>query len=322
MSLDDIRNTVQADYEAVNQLIKDNLHSQLHLIDDLSQHLINSGGKRLRPLLVLLGAKAYEYQGDAHINLAVAVEYFHAATLLHDDVIDESSLRHGQETANIIWGSKASVLVGDYLFAQSFHLIASCNNSTVTTALTAAANTITRGEVQQFTSSKDPQISEQQYLEIIHDKTAVLFSASAHIGAILTQRPAADIQAMANYGLFLGNAFQLIDDALDYCASPTAFGKNIGGDLAEGKLTLPLIYALSHGSPAQQQLIRSVIAQSPTDQLEDILAVIDDTGAINYTYQLARQEIDKALTALQVMPNSIFKDALEKLACFAIERKH
>ena len=322
MSLDNIRSTVQADHKAVNQLIKDNLRSQLNLIDDLSQHLINGGGKRLRPLLVLLGANAFDYQGDAHIKLAVAVEYFHAATLLHDDVIDESSLRHGQETANIIWGSKASVLVGDYLFAQSFHLIANCNNNAVTAALTNAANIITRGEVQQFTNCKDPEISEQQYLQTIHDKTAILFSASAHIGAILAQRPAADVQAMADYGLFLGNAFQLVDDALDYCASSKSFGKNIGGDLAEGKFTLPLIHALNHGTAAQQQMIRNAIEQKPLEHLDDILAVIDATGAINYTYQIAQQQIDKALSALQLIPDSPFKTAMQALANFAIERKH
>ncbi len=323
MSLDEIRQPVQTDYEAVNQLIKQNLTSQLNLIDELSQHLINSGGKRVRPLLVLLAAHACEYQGDAHIKLAAAVEYFHAATLLHDDVIDESSLRRGQETANQIWGSKASILVGDYLFAQSFYLIADCRNIEVTIALTNAASTITRGEVHQFSiNHNNTEVSEQQYLKVIHDKTAILFSASTQIGAILAQRPTAEVAAMTNYGLALGNAFQLVDDALDYCASSKDFGKNVGDDLEDGKLTLPLIYALNHGTAAQQQLIRDTIQQSNAGSFNDILTTIQSTDAINYTYQCAREQIDHGLSELQVIPDSKYKDALIKLAHFVLERKY
>jgi len=322
MTLTAIRDLVQADYDAVNQFIKNDLQSQLNLIDELSQHIISSGGKRLRPLVVLLSTNACNYQGHTHISLAAAIEYFHTATLLHDDVIDESTLRRGKDTANTIWGSKASILVGDYLFSQAFQFMVASNNITILSLLSETATTITCGEVQQLMNRNDPQLSEQQYMDVIYKKTAILFSASAQIGAILAARPDQEVQAMADYGLYLGNAFQLIDDALDYCGLTTTIGKNVGDDLAEGKATLPLIHALHHSNKQQQQVIHQAIQKNSTDNLEEISAIIKSTKAIDYTYQIAQKEIDKALTALQIIPNSVYKEGLEKLAHFVIDRKH
>ncbi len=322
MPLTNIRELVKQDYDAVNQLIAEHLQSDIGLIDELCQHIINSGGKRLRPLLVLLSANACAYQGQHHIYLAMALEFFHTATLLHDDVVDESSLRRGRTTANQIWGSKASILVGDYLFTKAFQVMVETGNLKVLDLLANTANTITQGEVRQLVNCHDAETSEARYMDVIRDKTAVLFAAAAQIGGIVAQSSDTIIQALNAYGMHLGNAFQLIDDALDYCSSAEELGKNIGDDLAEGKPTLPLIYALHHSSKAQQELIRNAINQGTLQHIDAIMAAINESKAIDYTYAVAKQQIDAALTALQILPATPYRSAMQQLAEYALQRKH
>lgn len=320
MPLESIRELVQSDFDAVNNFIIDRLRSQTDLIDELSQHLINSGGKRIRPLLVLLSAKANQYQGKAHIPVAAILEYFHTATLLHDDVVDDSSLRRGLKTANLIWGNQASILVGDYLFAESFKLMIDHGNTDVLKVLIDTASTITRGEVQQYVNCNDPKVTEAEYMEIIANKTSMLFSTCAQMGAILAERSPQEIKTMQMYGLHLGNGFQLIDDALDYCASKEAIGKNIGDDFAQGKVTLPLIHALNHGSNEEKKLIAHAIEHNEVDNLPAILKAIENTDAIAYTYKIAKQHSQIAINHLEKLPDSKYKKALEDLAQFAIAR--
>ncbi|STX28069.1 octaprenyl diphosphate synthase IspB [Legionella beliardensis] len=322
MSVDRLRALVANDFEAVNALIIDKIQSQIGLIDDLSHHIVESGGKRLRPLLVLLASHACHYQGQDHIALAAMVEFFHTATLLHDDVIDESKLRRGRETANEIWGSKASILVGDYLFTQSVQLMVDVKNWSILRLFADTSHAISCGEVKQLANRHNPALSLDDYLEVISAKTALLFAASAAIGAILGQAGPEIEEGLYNYGLHLGNAFQLIDDALDYCADTKETGKNIGTDLADGKATMPLLHALQQGTAEQQLLIRQSLKEGNLLNLPKILDIIAETNAIEFTYQFAAQEIDAALTALHIVPNSIYKQALEELATFALKRTH
>lgn len=322
MSLHYLYSLIQDDLNALDSVITQELQEDIPFINSLCKHIIEGGGKRLRPLTVLLGAKAFSYQEDIHIKLAASMEFFHTATLLHDDVVDSSTLRRGKPTVNDIWGSKASVLIGDFLFTRAFQLLVVANNVDIITLLANTANTITKGEVLQLINCHDANTSEQQYMKVIEYKTAVLFSAAAQLGALLTRCSSHLVQAMGQYGLHLGNAFQLVDDALDYCSDAETIGKNAKNDLAEGTPTLPLIYALHHGNTTQQAIIRNAIENNNDEKPDVILETIHTTKAIEYTYTIAQQEIDYALTALQEIPKTIYRDALEKLAVFAIERDH
>lgn len=321
MTIERMRNLVAEEFNAVNALIIDKIQSQAGLIDSLSHHIITSGGKRLRPLLVLLASKACNYEGQEHITLAAMVEFFHTATLLHDDVVDESTLRRGQETANEIWGSKASILVGDYLFTQSVQLMVEVDNRDILKLLADTSHQISCGEVKQLTNRHNFALTFEDYLEIIRCKTALLFAASAAIGPLL-----ANTLAFRNdfyqYGLHLGNAFQLIDDALDYCADSQTIGKNIGDDLADGKVTMPLLHVLQNGSPAQRQLIKTCLQGNGLQYLQEILAAIRDTQAIEATKQLAAGEVELAKTALHALPSSAYKECLMDLAQFALMRAY
>ena len=322
MTIERIRALVREDFNAVNALIIEKTQSQVGLIDDLSQHIVQSGGKRLRPLLVLLSSHACGYTGFAHIPLSAMVEFFHTATLLHDDVIDESTLRRGRQTANSIWGSKASILVGDYLFTQSVQLMVDVGNSEILKLFADTSHQISCGEVRQLANRHNPALTFDEYFDVIRSKTALLFAAAACIGAHLSH---ANIQMQNNlyaYGLHLGNAFQLIDDALDYCSDAITLGKNIGDDLADGKATLPLIHALQHGTKKQQQQIKDSLKQGSLDYLPEIHMALEDTKAIEFTKKIAAQEVDRALSALIMLPNSEYKNALMDLANFAIERTH
>ncbi len=321
MTIERLKKLVSADFEAVNALIINKIQSQVGLIDDLAQHIIQSGGKRLRPLLVLLASHACGYKGQDHIALAAMIEFFHTATLLHDDVVDESTLRRGRETANEIWGSKASILVGDYLFTQSVQLMVDVNRASILKLLADTSHQISCGEVKQLSNRYNIRLSLEEYFDVIRAKTALLFAASATIGPLLCETAKEIERNLYAYGLHLGNAFQLIDDALDYCSDATTIGKNIGDDLADGKATLPLLHALQQGNPAQQELIRESLQTGSLDYLSDILLAIEETKAIEFTRQAARQEIDKALTALEVLPDTIYKQALKDLASFAIARE-
>lgn len=321
-AIDRLKSLVSNDFDAVNALIIANIQSQIDLIGDLSSHIVASGGKRLRPLLVLLASRACNYQGENHIPLAAMVEFFHTATLLHDDVVDESTLRRGKETANEIWGSKASILVGDFLFTQSVQLMVNVNNSAVLHLMANTSHQISCGEVKQLVNRHNPALSIEDYLDVIRSKTALLFAACAGIGAILADISKEVEQGLYTYGLHLGNAFQLIDDALDYCADAQTIGKNIGDDLADGKATLPLLHVLQCGTAAQQELIKQGLKQGGLKHLPQVLDAIKETNAIEYTKQFAAKEIDTAISALQVLQPSIYKDALIELAEFALQRTH
>ncbi|QBR83325.1 octaprenyl diphosphate synthase [Legionella israelensis] len=322
MTIDRIKSLVSEDFDAVNALIIHHIQSQVGLIDDLSHYIVQSGGKRLRPLLVLLSSHACNYRGKDHITLAAMVEFFHTATLLHDDVIDESTLRRGRQTANSIWGSKASILVGDYLFTQSVQLMVEVGRSEILKLLADTSHQISCGEVKQLANRHNSSLSLEEYLDVIKAKTALLFAAAACIGAHLTHKNQETIDSLYSYGLHLGNAFQLVDDALDYCSDAETIGKNIGDDLADGKATLPLLHALKNGTPRQQEHIKESLREGSLKYLPEIHQAIKETKAIEFTYQCAREEIDKALTALAVLPESLYKTALIDLANFAIDRKH
>ncbi|MFA5960439.1 MAG: polyprenyl synthetase family protein [Tatlockia sp.] len=322
MTVNRLKALVNDDFDAVNALIIEKIQSQIGLIDDLAHHIVQSGGKRLRPLLVLLASHACGYQGKDHITLAAMVEFFHTATLLHDDVVDESTLRRGRETANEIWGSKASILVGDYLFTQSVQLMVNVNHSKILHLLADTSHKISCGEVKQLVNRHNFSLSVEDYFDVIQAKTALLFAASAAIGAMLSEAGEAIEQSVYAYGLHVGNAFQLIDDALDYCSDAQTIGKNIGDDLADGKATLPLLHALQNGTPLQQQLIRDSLREGNLLHLTAILDAIEETKAIEYTRNYAAYEVDRAVTALHILPDSVYKQALVDLAQFSLERTH
>lgn len=322
MTIATLKALVSTDFEAVNTLIIDKIQAQVGLVDDLAQHIIQSGGKRLRPLLVLLASHACGYQGKDHIKLAATVEFFHTATLLHDDVVDSSKLRRGHKTAHQIWGNAASILVGDCLFTQSFQLMVDVEHSRILRLFAETAYQISCGEVKQLANRHNATVSIDDYLDVIRGKTALLFAASATIGALLAHTSSAIEQGLHTYGLHLGNAFQIIDDALDYCSDAETMGKNIGDDLADGKLTLPLLYILKEGTPAQRKLIETSIKKGDLDHSADILAAIEETNAIAFTREYARQEAARALEALNCLPSSDYKQGMENLAHFICERDY
>lgn len=311
---------VAADMDAVNRLIRRRLHSEVVLINQLSHYIVNSGGKRLRPMLVLLAARACGYRGEHHIGLAAIIEFIHTATLLHDDVVDASKMRRGHETANAIWGNEASVLVGDFLYSRAFEMMVEVGSMQVMDILSRTTNTIAEGEVLQLLNRHDPDTSEARYMEVIRSKTAKLFEAGGRLGAVLGGMSGETENALAAYGLHLGIAFQLIDDVLDYRAPPEVMGKNLGDDLAEGKPTLPLIYAMCRGNPEQARTIRQAIEQDGLVQIDAVLKTIESTGAIAYTGAAARRESALAIECVAHLPASEYKNALTALARFSVER--
>lgn len=318
--LDFVRNLIADGMVRVNDLIQQRLHSDVDLINQLGHYIVNSGGKRLRPALVLLSAGTFAYAGDRHINLAAIIEFIHTACLLHDDVVDDSRLRRGRETANQRWGNEASVLVGDFLYSRAFQMMVEVGSMDIMRIMAETTNTIAEGEVQQLLNRHDPDTTQERYLQVIFKKTAKLFEAAAQAGAIISGCSADQEQAMAAYGRHLGTAYQLIDDVLDYNASSDELGKNIGDDLAEGKPTLPLLYALSRSESGQAGLIRHAIEAGGLGDLGQIQAAIEETGAIAYTAQLAQQEADKAQAAIAGIAPSDYLEALHALARFAVER--
>lgn len=317
-----LRALVQDDLDAVHALIKQNVQTEISLLDDLANHIIQSGGKHLRPLILLLSSHACGYQGQDHIKLAAMIEFFHTATLLHDDVVDESTLRRGRETANAIWGSKASILVGDYLFNQYMQLMVQVGDLNIMNILTNMTNDIGCGEIKQLSNKHNPALTTADYFEIIEAKTSLLFATSSRLGALIQHSDKPIENALKAYGLHLGNAFQLIDDALDYCSDSDTLGKNIGDDLADGKATMPLIYALQKGTAQQQESIRLGLQKGSLDYLPDILETLEATRAIQYTKHLAQQEIETAIAALAPLPPSVYKEALAELAQYAVSRSH
>lgn len=320
--LDDIKKLVSEDLDAVQHLITDPDHKDIPLIDCLCHHLINSGGKRLRPLMLLLSAKACAYKGSTHIALAAALEYFHTATLLHDDVVDESALRRGQKTANDIWGNKACILVGDFLFTQSFQWILASRDLEILDLFANMTKNITLGEIKQLSLKNRIDVKMEDYFEVIRSKTSLLFSAAAEFGACLSKCSVEVCRALRDYGLHVGNAFQMVDDALDYCSSAEVMGKSIGDDLADGKMTLPLLCATQRGTAEQVALIQKSIEAGALENLSDIIKIIEETHAVDYTHALAREEVDCAVRALEVLNDSPYKQGLIQLAHFAVSRHY
>jgi octaprenyl-diphosphate synthase len=317
-----ITQTIAADMDAVNAVIRQRLHSEVSLVNQIAEYIISAGGKRIRPVLVLLVANAYAYQGTAHHELAAVVEFIHTATLLHDDVVDESSLRRGRATANALFGNAASVLVGDFLYSRSFQMMVGLNNMRVMQILSDATNVIAEGEVLQLLNMHDPDVNEERYLQVIRSKTAKLFEAAAELGALISGCDDTQIAAAGEYGRSLGTAFQLIDDVLDYAGDASEIGKNVGDDLREGKPTLPLIYLMDHGTAEQRQLVRSCIENGDEEHFDAILAAISTSGALDYTRRAAEEQSARALAAIDGLPASVYKDALLQLAEFSVKRNH
>lgn len=322
LDMQTIIDLTQGDMTAVNRVIQTRLQSEVVLINQLGHYIINSGGKRLRPLLVLLTARAFGYIGTQHIDIAAIIEFIHTATLLHDDVVDGSEMRRGRETANNIWGNEASVLVGDFLYSRAFEMMVDVKNMRVMEILAHATNTIAEGEVLQLLNCHDADTSETRYLEVIHSKTAKLFEAATQLGAVISGRPDEEERALAAYGMHLGTAFQLIDDVLDYSANAEETGKNIGDDLAEGKPTLPLIYAMRSGDAEQAAVIRHAIENGGRDQIAAVIDAVHGTGAIAYTANLAQKEARLAAAAIANLAPSVYKDALYALAEFSVNRTY
>ena len=312
---------VSDDMAAVDKLISTSLESDVALVSQVSRYIVTSGGKRIRPLLVLLAARAMGYRGDQHIRAAAIIEFIHTATLLHDDVVDSSAQRRGRDTANTVFGNQASVLVGDFLYSRAFQMMVGIDSMQIMRILADATNTIAAGEVMQLMNVHDPDTTEESYRLVIYRKTARLFEAGAQIAAVLADRDPGDEAAMVHYGRNLGAAFQLVDDVLDYDSSATELGKNLGDDLAEGKATLPLIYAMREASDADKDLIRNAIVEGGLGQLEKIQAIIESTGALQYTAARAQEAADSALDALSDVPDSEYKQALIAIADFSVQRR-
>ncbi len=318
-SFEGIYALVEDQIRAVDRLIIDRLSSDVVLINQISHHIVSSGGKRLRPLLHLLAASALGYRGDQHITLAAVIEFIHTATLLHDDVVDESQLRRGRDTANAVWGNAASVLVGDYLYTTAFQMMVSLHSLRVMEVMAKTTAAIAEGEVLQLLNVNNPATTEARYLEVIRRKTAVLFSAAAQLAAVIACEPDLE-EALNRYGMHLGAAFQLIDDALDYKADSQTLGKNLGDDLADGKPTLPLIHAMQNAAPEEVELIRRSIEEGNREAFAEVYKIVESTDAIAYTEMRAREEAQRAISALDVLEESPYKEAMIALAEFSISR--
>ncbi len=318
--LDDILELTQADRRAVDRLIIDRLASDVVLVNQVSHHIIHGGGKRMRPLVHLLCARAAGHKGRDHHKLAAIIEFIHTSTLLHDDVVDESSRRRGQVTAHRLWGNAASVLVGDFLYSRSFQLMVELDQMRIMNILADTTNTIAEGEVLQLMQMGNADLSVADYYQVISDKTACLFAASARLGGVLAEMDEPGCDSLADYGLYLGQAFQIVDDVLDYRASGDDLGKNAGDDLAEGKVTLPLILALQTATADEQRLIRDIIESGGSDRIAEVRAIMERTGALDQAMAQAHDLARQARSALAVLPASDERDALEFLAGYAVER--
>jgi len=313
-------NLASADMEQVNITIQNRLDSDIALIRTLGAYIIQSGGKRLRPLILLLSARACGYRGPDHITLAAVIEFIHTATLLHDDVVDASATRRGQPTANDVWGNEASVLVGDFLYSRAFEMMVETDRMEVMRILASTTNAIAEGEVLQLLNAHVPDTTEQAYFDTIHRKTAKLFESAAWLGGVVGGQDADTCKALADYGIYLGTAFQLVDDVMDYFANSEEMGKDVGDDLAEGKPTLPLIYSIQHGDASEAAAVRTAIEQGDRDQIQQILSIVNRTGALDYTMQQAHKQSVMAIQSLAILPESKYKTALENLAQFSVLR--
>lgn len=307
---------------AVNALIRRQLHSDVPLVSQIADYIISAGGKRIRPVLTLLIANAFGYRGTHHHELAAVVEFIHTATLLHDDVVDESSMRRGRQTANAMFGNAASVLVGDFVYSRAFQMMVAVGEPRVMQILADATNVIAEGEVLQLLNMHDPDVTEERYLQVIRSKTAKLFEAAAQLGALISGADEVGIESAAEYGRSLGTAFQLVDDVLDYSGNSEDIGKNVGDDLREGKPTLPLIYLMQHGDVKQRKLVRSCIENGDEQHFDDILVAISNSGALDYTKSKADAAAKRAAESISPLPHSQFRDSLLQLCAFAVSRNH
>ncbi len=313
---------VADDFAALNRKVVAELHSRVPLIESIGHYIIEAGGKRMRPTMALLCARALGYQGERHIDLATVIEFLHTATLLHDDVVDMSEMRRGRPTANVKWDNPSSVLVGDFIYSRAFELLVNIGSMPIMDVMASTTNRISEGEVLQLFHKNNPDTTEASYLEVIRNKTAILFAAACSTAAILAGASTTIQQQLHSFGLEVGMAFQLIDDVLDYEGTGAELGKNVGDDLAEGKPTMPLIYILQHGTPAERQLVTGAIQHGGLDQLEAIIRIVKSSGALTYTRQLAQQRVDSALANLASLPDSAYRHGLELVADAAVNRSN
>ena len=319
-SLDSIVTLSAADMRQVDSCIRESLQSDVVLINQIANYIVSSGGKRLRPMLLTLGAHACGYDGKSHIPLAAIIEFIHTATLLHDDVVDESDLRRGQQSAHAVWGIAASVLVGDFLYSRSFQMMVELDSMRIMEVLADTTNTIAEGEVQQLLNMGDPEVDQQRYMQVIENKTAKLFEAACRLAAIISNQPMEIESALATYGNSLGAAFQVADDVLDYTGDADTMGKNAGDDLAEGKPTLPLIFARERCDDNDRELLDTAIRNGGGDDLGLILGIIQKTDSLNAAMAVARSQAEKARQAISVLPESPWRSALEQLADYSVNR--
>jgi octaprenyl-diphosphate synthase len=323
MDIKTIQTLIDADMQKVNEAILAQLNSEVTLINQLGYYIIQSGGKRIRPMIAALSANALGYRGEQHITCAAFIEFIHTATLLHDDVVDESAMRRGNPTANAEFGNAASVLVGDFIYTRAFQLMTQLNSLKILQIMSEATNVIAEGEVQQLMNICDPNTTEENYMRVIYSKTARLFEASTQTAAIVANATAEQELALQDYGRYLGTAFQLVDDVLDYSANAIQLGKNVGDDLAEGKPTLPLLHAMHHGNETQAQLIRKTIEQGGNrDVLDEVLAIMNEYQSLDYAMARAKQEAQKAVDAIQILPENEYKQALISLAYLSVDRTY
>lgn len=315
-----IRAVVEADFEAVNQTIIDQLHSNVGLVESIGHYIIDAGGKRMRPVLVLLSANACGVTGSKHVSLAAVIEFIHTATLLHDDVVDMSSMRRGKPTANEQWSNPSSVLVGDFIYSRAFQVLVDIGSMDIMRIMADTTNRIAEGEVLQLINQHNVAATEESYLRVIRDKTAILFSAAAECGAIIANASKEQQSILREVGMHIGMAFQLVDDVLDYVGDAESMGKNVGDDLAEGKPTLPLIHAMRTAPAADAELVRKSIQKGTQDDLQAVVEIVKASGSLDYTTALAQQEVQKACELLAKLPESPFRRALEDMAHLAISR--
>ncbi len=320
--LEQIISLSATDMARVDTCIHDSLKSDVVLINQIANYIVSSGGKRLRPMLLTLCAHACDYRGQDHISLAAIIEFIHTATLLHDDVVDESDLRRGQQSAHAVWGNAASVLVGDFLYSRSFQMMVGLDSMRIMEVLADTTNTIAEGEVQQLLNLGDPEVNQQRYMQVIENKTAKLFEAACRLAAIIADQPTEIEEALAIYGNRLGAAFQIADDVLDYTGEADTMGKNAGDDLAEGKPTLPLIFARERCSEKERELLDTAIRNGGVDDLSPILAIIEETDSLNSAMAVARTKAVEARQAIGILPESPWCTALEQLADYSVSRDH
>ena len=316
----EIQALMKSELELMDKILVDRLDTNVDLISQMSHYIINSGGKRIRPLLLLLCAKATDYDGDYHYSMAVVIELIHTATLLHDDVVDQSSTRRGQETANELWGNAPSVLVGDFLYSRAFEIMVEPNSMAIMKILSKATNQISEGEVLQLLNIKNAKVTQSEYFQVIERKTACLFKAACQIAGILSGSNQYIIEALGSFGMHLGNAFQVIDDTLDYESNALIIGKEIGDDLSEGKVTLPMIYALEKTSGSENKMLSNAIKQADSSNIESIVEILLNVDAFNYSRNIAREQSAKAIESLDLIPSSEYKSALRLLCELSLER--